>query len=125
VPGARFGTIAEDIDPTLHRVGSADGTAGLEISEGEAPTRTIAVRTQGPTATVDAAAEVKLGEAAALGVARLTDGVSASGDMVAYMAAVVTALTTIAAQVPVGITPPIPPTVIGQISQASTKVKSE
>jgi hypothetical protein len=128
VPGARYGSIAEDIAGDVHRIGSADGGAGLEISAGSpdnAATRTITMRTDGPTATVDAATTVKLGEGASLGAARLTDPVDASGDMATFMAQVVTALTTIAAAVPVVIAVPVPPTTIGAISGASSKVKAE
>jgi len=68
---------------------------------------------------------IKLGRAAALGVARQTDTVTQGPDMTAFMAATVTALNTIAAAVPVAIVPPIPPGTLGTITTASTKVKAE
>jgi hypothetical protein len=129
VPGARYGSIAEDIAGDVYRIGSADGGAGMEISTSDpdvAAARTITLRTDGPTATVDAATEVKLGEGATLGAARLTDPVAPTGDMTTFMAAVVTALNLIAAAPgPVVIVPPIPPGTIGTISGASSKVKAE
>ena len=78
---------------------------GMEITEGPADARTLTVSTQGPTVTIDAATLINLGQAAVLGVARLTDTVDASAAMATYMAAVVTALNTIAAAVPVIIVP--------------------
>jgi hypothetical protein len=84
VPGARYGSIAEDIDPSLDRVGSADGTAGMEISTGPAASRTITLRTDGPTATVDAATEVKLGETA-------TDAIALQPALVTAMDAAIAA----------------------------------
>ncbi len=84
-------------------------------------------------APVDPAASVlefdllqKLGAAAVLGVARLSDPVAANVAMNLFMAQVVTALTTIAAAVPVVIVVPvIPPGDFGLISAASTKVVAE
>ena len=125
-PGLRFGKAALSVDDTKWVCGPEDGSAGLEIDDVVAPLLpNIAVRTAGDTATVEAATSVLLGAVATLGVARLTDDVAASGAMVTFMAAVVTALNVIAAAVPVVIATPIPPTTIGQISSASTKVKAE
>jgi len=76
------------------------------------------------TATVlDGDSQVKLGKNAQLGVARMTDKTSADTGMLAWIAQVQAALTTISAIVPVVL--PTPPTDFGVISQASTKVKSE
>jgi hypothetical protein len=114
------------VDATKNVMGPEDGSAGFEIDDVEAPNLPgIAMRTTGDTATVESAVSVLLGAAATLGVARLTDDVAASGAMVTFMNAVVAALNTIAAAVPVVIFPPVPPTTIGQISEASTKVKAE
>ena len=125
-PGLRFGKVAMSVDDTKNVIGPEDGSAGFEIDDVEAPNLPgIAMRTTGDTATVESAVSVLLGAAATLGVARLTDDVAASGSMTTFMNAVVAALNTIAAAVPVVIFPPVPPTTIGQISEASTKVKAE
>ena len=124
VPGARYGAVAEDIDPNVDRVGSADGGAGMEITRGPKDTREVTVSTEGPTVTLDAATSVKLGATATLGVARLTDPVNADTSMAAWIAAVQAALTTIAGVVP-GVVLPTPPTDFGVISGASSKVSAE
>jgi hypothetical protein len=76
---------------------------------------------------IRASALLQLGGDAALdGVARLLDGTTPSAEMATYMNAVVTALDTIAAAVPVAIIPPVPPAIdLGVISSASVKVLSE
>ena len=122
-PGLRYGTVAQNIDQNLYFIGREDRTAGMGI---DATTRDLIVSTEGTTTTVDAATQIKLGANATLGVARLNDNVTASAAFTTFMAQVVTALTTIAAAVPVPIVPPvIPAGPIGAISSASTKVKSE
>jgi hypothetical protein len=123
VPGARFGAVAEDINPLLHTIGSADGGAGIEISEAPIPARTIAMRTQGPTATVDATTQVKLGEAAVLGVARLTDTTSADTTMAIFIAAVA-AQSAVLGGLGFGVAAPAPSD-FGIVTQASSKVVSE
>lgn len=123
VPGARYGAIAEDVDPLVHRIGSADGGAGMEIDELPIASRTITVSTQGPTATVDAATNVKLGASAVLGVARLTDTTASDVQMTAWMVAAQPLLTTIAALA--GAPVPVYPGDFGIIDSASAKVLSE
>ena len=125
LPTLYHGSNAPTIDPLVDIIGPDDGSAGLEIATGT--DKSIKVFTDGPQANLDAATAVKLGDAltATLGVARLSDDVAPTADMTAFMSAVVTALTTIAAAVPVVIVPPIPPATIGVISSASTKVQAE
>ena len=120
VPGARYGAIAEDIDPAVDRVGSADGSAGMAIATLD---KSIAVTTTGPTATIDAETLIALGAAAALGVARLTDTTAAAASMAAWVAAVQVVVA--AAAVPFALPIPIPPTDFGVITSASAKVKAE
>lgn len=123
IPGARAGIDAEDIDPTVHRIGSADGGAGMEITEGPAVSRLLTLSTLGPTLTLDAATEIKHGANAALGVARLTDETSADTTMSAWIIASQVVLSAAAAFF--GVPPPIAPTDFGIITSASTKVKAE
>jgi hypothetical protein len=121
-PGLRAGATSLLVDSAKFTIGSEDDAAGFDIDDA---TRDITLRTTGPNATVEALTQISLGIGAALGVARQTDSVAPTGDMTNFMAAVTTALTTIAAAVPVVIVPPIPPATIGTISTASTKVKAE
>ncbi len=123
VPGARSGLMAEDINPLLHRIGSADGGAGMEIDEGEIATRTIAMRTLGPTATIDALTTVKVGEGATLGIARLTDKTSADTTMTVFIAGVA-AQSAVLAGLGFGAAA-VAPSDFGIITQASTKAKAE
>jgi hypothetical protein len=126
IPTLYHGLNTPTINPAVDVLGPNDDTAGFEIATG--PDQSIRMYTTGPTANVDAAAVVQLGNPLGplLAVARQTDPVGASADMTAFMAAVVTALTTIAAAVPVVIVPPIPPAgPIGTITSGSAKVQSE
>ena len=123
LPLVYHGSNTPTIPTTAHQLGRADGSAGLEINVGDAPD--LRLYTNGPNATIDAASTVKLGAAATLGAARLTDTVDASANMATFMAQVVTALNTIAAAVPVVIVTPVPPSTIGTISSASSKVVAE
>ena len=124
VPGARFGLIAEDIDPAFHTIGSAHGGAGMKISEGLPGTQTIEVSTLGPLATIDASTAIKIGAGAVLGAARLTDKTSADVSMAAWIATAQPIL--VAAAALLGIpTPPIPPTDFGIITGSSAKVTIE
>lgn len=81
---------------------------------------------------------IKLGRAAALGVARLTDQTSAAASMATWITMVTAAVTTMAAPFnvappgtpvvslgPGSVVPPIAPTDFGVISSASTKTSSE
>jgi hypothetical protein len=122
VASAYSGANSPTIPTDVHRLGRDDGSAGFELSIADS---SIRVFTDGPTTSVDAATNVKLGELATRGVARLSDDVAASAAMTTFMTQVVTALTTIAAAVPVVIVPPVPPATIGAISTSSTKVQSE
>jgi hypothetical protein len=108
-----------------HQLGPDDGTAAFEIALAD---KSMRAWTSGPTVNIDASAAVQLGNPLGplLAVARQTDPVGATPDMTAFMAAVVAALNTIAAAVPVVITPPIPPAgAIGSITAGSAKVQSE
>lgn len=123
-PTLYHGANTPTIDPLVDVLGPNDGSAGFEIATGT--DKSVRVFTTGPNATIDASALVDLGAGASLGVARLTDDVTATADMATFMAQVVTALTTIAAAVPVAIVPPVPPGgPIGTISSASSKVRAE
>lgn len=126
IPTLHHGLNTPTIDPAVDVLGPNDGSAGFEIATGT--DKSIRMFTTGPTANVDAATTVQLGNPLAplLGVARLGDDVSATAAMTTFMTQVVTALTTIAAAVPVVIVPPvIPAGAIGTISTASTKVQAE
>lgn len=120
VPGARFGRVAEDIPNDVHHVGSADGSAGMEIATADG---SIKVATEGPEAVLDASDAVKLGQGAVLGVARLTDPVSADTSMSAWIAQAQAVLAGAAALLALPV--PVPPTDFGVISGASTKVSAE
>lgn len=125
LPLVYHGKNAAEIPQDKHQLGPDDGTAGLEIAIAD---KSIAVKTDGPTANLDAATAVQLGNATGplLAVARQTDDVSATPGMAAFMSAVVTALNTIAAAVPVVIVPPVPPAgPIGTITSGSAKVQAE
>lgn len=103
-----------------HAVHDAEFVPGLPDAQGRIP-----VPVDLTAIVLHHSTGIKLGRAAMLGVARLTDDVAPSTNMTAYMAAVVAALNTIAAAVPVVIVPPVPPALVGEIASASTKVKAE
>jgi hypothetical protein len=110
------------IDPLVDILGPDNGSAGFEIATGS--DKSIRMFTDGPNATVDALTLIKLGAAAALGVARLNDPVSPNAAMTTFMTQVVAAFTVINGIIPVSI--PVPPVgAFGSISTASTKVKAE
>lgn len=58
IPGLRYGTIAQVIPEDADTIGREDGTAGMSIDRA---TKDIAVTTDGPNATIDAASLIKLG----------------------------------------------------------------
>lgn len=122
IPGLRSGVEAQNVPSDVDVVGREDGTAGMFINR---ETKSVEVKTDGPAATLDAAIEVKLGAGAVLGVARTTDAVTTSAALNLFQAQTLTALTTIAAAVPVVIVPPVPTTAAGAITGGSTKVKAE
>ena len=116
IPGLRHGLNTGLVPDDAHRVGREDGTAGMSINR---LTKDIAVTTDGPAATIDAASTISLGALATLGVARITDKTSADTSMAIFITNVIAAA---ASGAPTVIPPP---TDFGTISTASTKVKSE
>ena len=63
-----------------HQLGPDDGTAGLEIAIAD---KSIAVKTEGPTATIDAATLINIGAAAAEAVAKAESLIAAIDTMLA------------------------------------------
>ena len=120
LPGLRYGTAAQSVDQNLYFIGREDRTAGMGI---DATTRDLIVSTEGANATLDAATQIKLGENATLGVARLNDTTSADTTMAVWIAQAQVVLAGAAALLALPV--PTPPTDFGKITSASTKVKSE
>lgn len=116
--GANTAVIPQD----KHQLGPDDGTAGLEIALAD---KSITMRTDGPTANVDAATQVQLGDplSALLGVARLNDKTTADTTMTIFIAQVV-AQSAVLAGLGFGVAATAP-TDFGFVSQASNKVVAQ
>jgi hypothetical protein len=121
------GIPVDPVDNWTHNRGDAVFHPGLHPDTNPLPlTDQTATVLEGPPL-----AGVKLGRAAALGVARLSDDVAPAVDMATWIAqvtAAVSALATYVNAIAPGTVPPItttPGASIGVISSASTKVQSE
>lgn len=123
LPTLYHGVNTPTIDPAVDVLGPNDDTAGFEIATGT--DKSIRMYTTGPTANVDAATQVQLGNPAnpLLGVARLTDKTSADTSMAVFIAAVA-AQSAVLAGLGFGVAAPAPND-FGFVSQASTKVVAE
>lgn len=99
--------------PQLQQPGP--GTLYLGSTDGAAPWLRM-----GDTGTTLSAATIRLGEAAMLGVARLSDSVTMAPAWAAWFAAVTTAVNTVAPGSAI-----LPTSPIGTITSASTKVTAE
>jgi hypothetical protein len=120
LPGLRSGVAAVAVDPNTFFIGAEDQTAGLAV---DALTQALTLSTVGPTVTIEAKANVLLGAAAALGVARLTDTTAAAVTMATWIAQV--QVVAAGAAVLLGLPVPVPPTDFGVIASASAKVLAE
>lgn len=81
IPTAYHGKNTPEVSADVHQLGPDDGSAGLEIAT--ATDKSVRVFTDGPTATVDAATTVKLGEAAAEAITKAESLISAIDTMLA------------------------------------------
>jgi hypothetical protein len=120
IPGLRYGTVAEAVDPLLYFVGFEDQTAGMSL---HATTKDLRLFTDGANAEIDAATSIKLGAGAALGVARETDKTSSDTSMTIFIAAVATQ-SAVLAGLGFGLAA-TPPSDFGFISTSSAKVTAE
>jgi hypothetical protein len=123
IPTLHHGLNTPTIDPAVDVLGPNDGSAGFEIATGT--DNSIRMYTTGPTANVDAATQVQLGNPLAplLGVARLTDLVAADTTMAVFIAQVA-AQSTVLAGLGFGVAA-TPPSDFGIVSTASGKTVSQ
>lgn len=119
IPGLRYGTVAEAVDPLLYFVGFEDQTAGLSL---HAETKDLRLFTDGANAEIDAATLIKLGAEAALRNARETDKTSSDTSMTVFIAAVA-AQSAVLAGLGFGVAA-TPPSDFGFISSGSDRVSS-
>jgi hypothetical protein len=95
LPVTYHGKNSPQISADVHQVGPDDGSAGMEIATGS--DNSIRLFTDGPTANIDAATAVQLGNALGplLAVARQTDDVGPKTAMTAWALVVETAINTL------------------------------